>query len=255
MPAPVTYLAPRSREQLISRGAGALTDPELIALFIGTGCPGRNCLQVSADLLRDAGSLRELLLMLPSAVRRTPGLGPARYARLQSALELARRARLAMDTSAASEAAQVRGLLIAAVTDLPGQSFAAAFLGDEGKCLACEHMFQGTLRFVHVHPREVVRRALSLHATRICVARGDPEGEPLPAPSDHALRAQLSTALELVGIRLEEYYIVGQSCEWIGLSDAQMSAHANGPRTPQQLPLDLRYPPAERIPESHPAFE
>ena len=80
------HVRPGSRERMVACGVGALSDPELVALFIGTGCAGRNCIQVSADLLRYAGSLRELLLMHSPAVRRLPWASGLRATRAFSPL-------------------------------------------------------------------------------------------------------------------------------------------------------------------------
>jgi len=213
----VTYMRPASRERLLASGATALSDSELVALFIGTGLAGQNCTQLSAGLLSQVGSLRELLLIHPARVRRLRGLGPARYARLQSALELARRVEQALEANGADGRAAIRSRLVAAVTDLPVQAFAAAFVNGKGECLACERMFHGTLRCVHVHPREVVSRALTLRAVAVDVARSDPEGRPLANESDGALRRRLVHALGIVGVELRHFYVVGQSCEHIAI--------------------------------------
>ena len=120
--------------------------------------------------------------------------------------------------------------------------------------------------------------AVRCHCTRSqCPSReGIREGEPLAAPPDHALRAQLSAALGLVGVRLQDYYIVGQSCECILLSQLEeltcasdgfpahplavrprsaqpSAAAARRPQLAQQLALDLSYPSADRMPEDWPA--
>ena len=82
----------RPRERLLERGPQALSDAELLALVLGTGCGGANALEVSRGLLGHfEGSLRRLLCADAATLLKLRGLGPARYATLMSALELARR--------------------------------------------------------------------------------------------------------------------------------------------------------------------
>ncbi len=82
---------PRPREKLLLQGAGALSEAELLALLLGQGIPGKSVLTVAGDLLQGFGSLRAVLTAPTEMLCTHPGVGAARYARLQAALELARR--------------------------------------------------------------------------------------------------------------------------------------------------------------------
>lgn len=255
MPDAASIIQPASREQLLAGGAVSLSDAELVALFIGTGRAGQNCLQLAHALLHKAGSLRALLLLKEPSALRLQGFGPARYAALQSALELARRAQQGLGAAPLEGDAAVRRHLIRLLTDLPVQSFAAAFLRANGECLSCERLFNGTLRFVQVHARELVRRALSLNAAAVSVARSDPESLPLALASDHALHAHLSSALAIVGVELRDFLVVGQSGESLSIDpkasltgDAPWMSSKSAP-APQQLALDLTFHAAQ--PSAH----
>ena len=252
----------RPREKLLSRGAIGLGDIELIALFLGSGVRGRSSLQVASGLLERAGGLRGLLLAGPASALRMHGIGPARYSRLQSALELARRVRresaggppaLGSGLANADSAGHVRQRLIDVLTDLCFQGFAIAFENRQGECIGCERLFRGTLEHVHIHPREIVRRALALKAAHASVARGDPEGTPEVTASDLSMQAQLRRALATVDVSLRCHYVVGQSGQWLevggsaaaALRNALPPAHERAPQheqQPQQLALDLSFP-------------
>ena len=83
--------AERPREKLLARGAGSLTDAELLAVLFGSGCRGASAVDVGGRLLREFGSLRHLLLADRGRCSSTPGLGSRRYGLLQAALEVSRR--------------------------------------------------------------------------------------------------------------------------------------------------------------------
>ncbi|NLC00211.1 MAG: hypothetical protein GX789_02985, partial [Pseudomonas formosensis] len=83
--------AERPREKLLSQGAGALSDAELLAIFLRTGVPGCSAVDLARQLLSSFGSLRALLQAEQKQFCSRPGLGPAKYAQLQAVMEMARR--------------------------------------------------------------------------------------------------------------------------------------------------------------------
>src|ERR1700682_2714565 len=81
----------RPREKLLNRGAAALSDAELLAILLRTGTRGRSAVDVARDVLRSFRSLRKLLAADRQRFCAEPVLGPARFAELQAAIEIARR--------------------------------------------------------------------------------------------------------------------------------------------------------------------
>src|SRR5690606_4751102 len=81
----------RPREKLLARGAGALSDAELLAIFLGSGLRGLDAVATARQLLERHGPRRRLLELEPAAMAHLPGLGPARACRLTAALELGNR--------------------------------------------------------------------------------------------------------------------------------------------------------------------
>ena len=101
--------AERPRERLLAQGPQALSDAELIALFLGTGVRGASALQVARALLARFGRVSRLLGAARGEMD-VAGVGEARYAQIAAVMELARRA-LAEESAAAVRdlAAQARG--------------------------------------------------------------------------------------------------------------------------------------------------
>ena len=201
----------RPRERLLAYGAKALSDAQLLAIFLGSGVRGQDAVSTARDLLHAQGSLRVLLEMPAKALAKLPGLGPARACRLAASLELGHRflgaelerGALLTDPRAAGQyfAQRLRGR--------PHEVFAVLFLDTRHRAIAFEELFQGTIDGAQVHPREVVRRALELNAAAAICGHNHPSGNAEPSGSDRAITARLKEALALVDVRLLDHIVVG----------------------------------------------
>src|SRR6202166_3461978 len=80
----------RPREKLLDKGAAALSDAELLAILLRTGTPGHSALDLARDVLKNFHSLRKLIASDRQRFCAERGLGPARFAELQAAVEIAR---------------------------------------------------------------------------------------------------------------------------------------------------------------------
>lgn len=203
----------RPREKLLARGPGQLSDAELLAILLRTGQQGRSALAMARDLLGHYGGLRELLNVPPGELVRQPGIGPAKTAQIQAALELARRhlGHALQRGEALTSPAGAQGYLRAQLRDRQREVFACLLLDTKHRVLHFEELFQGTLDAAQVHPREVVKLALQHNAAALIVAHNHPSGVAEPSHSDEAITRRLREALELVGIRLLDHIIVGDT--------------------------------------------
>ena len=203
-------LALRPRERLINLGAQALSDAELLAIFLRTGLPGCSAIELAQRLLLHFGSLGKLCSAAIQDFCAFPGLGPAKFAQLQAVLELARRTTEEELTSGdtMTTSAAVRNYLHLRLGHLPYESFTVVFLDVRHCLITCEELFRGTLTRAHVYPREVVRSALRHNAAAVILAHNHPSGEPKPSPHDHDLTQLLCTALGLMEVKVLDHLIV-----------------------------------------------
>ena len=201
----------RPREKLLQRGGGALSDAELLAIFLGSGLRGRDAVQTSRELLAEHGPLRKLLDREPGDLARLPGLGPARACQLAAALELGHRHLAAnLERGVALTDPLAAGRYFAQrLRHRAHEVFAALFLDTRHRALAFEELFQGTIDGAEVHPREVARRALAHNAAAVIVGHNHPSGCPEPSAADRAITARLKQALSLVEVRLLDHFVVG----------------------------------------------
>lgn len=199
------------REKLIARGAGALSDAELLAVFLGSGRPGQNAIELGRELLRNSGGLRALLARSPKALMLEPGLGPARVARLLAAIELASRhlatALLARD--AVNDPLRVGDYFRVRLRGHPHEVFAVLFLDSRNRMIEFEELFHGSIDGAQVHPREVVRRCLAHNAAAVVFGHNHPSGVAEPSPADMAITNKLRDALALIDVRVLDHFIVG----------------------------------------------
>ena len=81
----------RPRERLISAGARALSNTELLAILLRTGSGGINVLDLARELMTRAGSLTRLAAMSGEVLMETKGIGKDKSATIMAAFELGRR--------------------------------------------------------------------------------------------------------------------------------------------------------------------
>ena len=203
----------RPREKLLSRGAAALSDAELLALLLRSGIQGKNVLQLAQELVDRFGGVAGLLHTPAEALKTVKGLGPAKRAELVAVLELARRALAQQLTQKPlfNTPQAVRDYLQLQLGGLHHEVFAVLFLDSQHRLIALEEMFRGTLTQTSVYPREVVKQALTLNASSVVLAHNHPSGTAQPSRADEALTHTLKAALALVDVRVLDHFVVTAS--------------------------------------------
>lgn len=201
----------RPREKLLARGAGSLSDAELLAIFLGSGTAGRDAVATARDLLAAHGPLRALLDRSPKQMTRVKGIGNARACALTAALELGHRhlaAQLERGDALADPTAAGR-YFAQRLRGQPREVFAALYLDTRHRSLGFEELFHGSLDGAEVHPRVLVERALAQGAAAVIVGHNHPSGNPEPSAADRAVTARLKQALALVDVRLLDHFVIG----------------------------------------------
>ena len=203
--------AERPREKLLQRGASALSDAELLAIFLRTGVSGRSAVDLARDLVQRFGGLRQLLEADAASFCENPGLGPAKYVQLQAVLELGRRYLEAtlQRGDALQSVADTRRYLTARLRHEPHEVFACLFLDNRHRVLAFEELFYGTIDGASVHPRQIVKRTLYHNAAALILAHNHPSGVAEPSRADEQITLRLKEALALVDVRVLDHFIIG----------------------------------------------
>jgi len=201
----------RPREKLLARGAEALTDAELLAIFLRTGIPGKSAVDLARDLLAELNGLQGLFSANERRFCDVKGLGPAKFAQLQAVLEMSKRFIVDQmgrgDVLTSPEA--TRAFLKTQLYHRPNEVFACLFLDNRHRMLKYEELFTGTIDGASVHPRQVVRRALEVNAAAVIFAHNHPSGVAEPSQADLRITQRLKEALDLVEVRVLDHFIIG----------------------------------------------
>jgi len=144
------------------------------------------------------------------------GVGPAKYARLQAAMELARRHALQglCAGDALGSPGDTRRFLRHHLAGRSREVFCCIFLDSQHRVLRCEDLFFGTLDGAAVYPREVAVRALQYSAAALIFAHNHPSGVAEPSAADRRITERLTAALALLDIRVLDHIIVGSGRDY-----------------------------------------
>ena len=201
----------RPRERLLALGPEALSDAELLAIYLRVGVRGKSAVDLARDLLqRFDGRLSALVDASLQELAEVSGIGMAKAAQLKASFELARRA-LSQEMAvrdAFSSPGRVRDWLRLKLASRPHEVFMALWLDAQNRLLKAEELFSGTLTQTSVYPREVVKAALAHNAAAVILAHNHPSGVAEPSAADEMLTRNLKTALAMVDVKLLDHFIV-----------------------------------------------
>lgn len=200
----------RPRERLLEHGAAALSDAELLAVVLRTGFRGKSAVELGRDLLARFNGVAGIFGADLSGVK---GLGPAKRAQFEAAIELARRC-LRDDLRACdalTSPGAVRDYLRLAIAEREHEVFVCLWLDAQHRVLACEELFRGTLTQTSVYPREIVKAGLRANAAAVIFAHNHPSGAAQPSRADELLTRNLKDALALVEIKVLDHFVVAGS--------------------------------------------
>ena len=202
--------AERPREKLIELGAEALSDAELLAIFLRVGVTGKSAVDLARDLLTQFGSLNGIFAATEHALSQVHGIGTSKYVQLQAIFEMSRRAlsEQLQQRDVFKSPQAVRDYLVLKLGSLTKEVFLVLFLDTQNRLVAREEMFSGSLKETSVYPREVLKRALHHNAASVIFAHNHPSGIAQQSQADELLTKQLKQALALVDVRVLDHFIV-----------------------------------------------
>ncbi|GAB4166732.1 MAG: DNA repair protein RadC [Terrimicrobiaceae bacterium] len=201
----------RPREKLATKGPGSLTDAELLAIFLRTGCRGKSAIAVASELIANKGSLGEIALCEASElVNAAPGIGPAKAAELSAAVELGRRlAKGAQARQPVDSADAVYQTFRAEMNTYDREVLKVVLLDTKLRLIRDQNISTGSLSECLAHPREIFRPAIVHRAYAVIVLHNHPSGDPAPSQADHAVTRRLREAADLLQINLMDHIIIG----------------------------------------------
>ena len=199
------------RDKLLQKGAGQLSDAELLAVLLRNGLAGLNAVDLARSLISEFGGLRNLLCAPRNQVCRLPGVGPVKYAQLQAAAELARR--VAQENLQRGQVLTnpdlTRVYLMRQLADRSYEVFAVLLLDSQHRVIQFVELFRGTIDSASVYPREVVSLVLEKKAAAVIVCHNHPSGIAEPSQADRRITERLKNALATIDVSLLDHMVVG----------------------------------------------
>lgn len=202
----------RPREKLMGAGAAALSDAEMLAIFLRTGAPGRSAVELAGDLIAAAGGLSRMATMTPNQLQKLgKGIGPAKACELASAFEMGKRiARQNARSEPLGSPEKIYDFMGPQLQALSRESLRVVLLDTRHRLVREEEVSLGTLNESLAHPREILRPALLHGAYAFVLVHNHPSGDPAPSEADRALTRRIREVAELMQIHLLDHVIIGR---------------------------------------------
>ncbi len=192
-------------------GARALSNAELLAILLRVGVEGRSAVVVAQDLLSSLGQLPGLYRAGYSDLCAVRGVGPAKAAQLQAALELGRRVAVANpdERPAINSPAEAAALIQYEMGSLQQENVWVMLLDTRNRHLKTERVYQGSVNTSQIRLGEIFREAVKINAAGVIVAHNHPSGDPSPSPDDVAVTRALVEAGKLLDIPVLDHLVIG----------------------------------------------
>lgn len=201
------------RNKLLSRGASALDDYELLETLLFAFIPRRDVKPVAKALLARFGSMSGVLAADSTDLRKVQGVGETAAAYLKTVAELQGRA--AKEMLAARPVISSWDALLSYVRGQlqheGREQFRVLFLDRKNQLIADEVMGLGTVDHAPVYPREIARRALELQASSLILVHNHPSGDPTPSRADIEVTREIIDALVSLEITVHDHLIAGKN--------------------------------------------
>jgi DNA repair protein RadC len=201
----------RPRERLLSRGAAALSDRELLGLILGSGVPGCDAIELAAVLIGQSGGLPALATADPHVLKRLPGVGSAKAARVAAAFELARRATAVGVRRRVVSSADVAAAAAPYLRGLRHERVVVVACDNSGGLLRVAPLTDGSADRSLIPVRDVLTAVLAVGGTSFAVAHNHPSGSLIPSSTDTEVTIRLREAAVMVGLRFLDHVILTET--------------------------------------------
>jgi DNA repair protein RadC len=199
------------REKMMRLGSGALSDPELVSVLIGSGSVKQSALELAQALLKGGGMRFLAQAGVEELVEDFSGMGRAKACQITAAVELGKR----ISTSGLAERPIIRtpkeaaDLVLGEMSHLDREQFRVMTFNTRNQVLAVDIVSIGSLASSPVHPREVFKMALKRSAASVILFHNHPSGDTKPSDADVEVTKRLKEAGKILGIEVLDHIIIG----------------------------------------------
>jgi DNA repair protein RadC len=203
----------RMRQRLLKTGPDSLADHEMLEMVLFLALPRRDTKPIGRALLTRFGNFGSVIGAPVAELSTVEDLGEAGIAALKlvqgAALRLLRQEASAMPVMSSWD--KLIDYLSASMMHERIEQFRVLFLDTRNRLIADEVQSRGSINHTPAYPREVVRRALELHANAVVLAHNHPSGDPSPSREDIVITTEIARAAATMGISLHDHIIIGRN--------------------------------------------
>jgi len=214
----------RPREKLLKKGAGALSNSELLAILLRTGVKGVSAIDLARKMLAKFGMFRNMSHTDAREWEEFKGLGPAKIAQIKAALEIGRRFRedeVLPSKQKIATAKEVVDIIMPQMRDLKTEVFKVVYLNSNNKIIDIADAAYGTVNQAAPIVREIIHGALQKFAAAIICVHNHPSANIAPSAEDKKITGELAAAAKLLGIRMLDHIIIGDG-SYFSFADENM---------------------------------
>ena len=202
----------RPREKLMTYGVNLLSNPELLAILIGSGTKDSSAVMLANKLISlDHSGILFLADCIPEELTHVRGIGIAKACQLVSAMELGKRIAVKPKDKKVNvnSPKEVAALFMEEMRYLRKEFFQVLMLNTKNEIIMVDNVSIGNLNSAVVHPREVFSRAIKKSASSIILVHNHPSGNPQPSREDIDLTGRLMESGKILGIEVLDHIIIG----------------------------------------------
>lgn len=204
----------RPYEKCYERGAGYLSDAELLAVILRTGTNGIRSVELAQNILnRQDRGLLNLYDLSKEELMEIPGVGKVKAIQLKCIAELAKRmSRLSLQkTVTMKDAGSVADYYMEQMRHETKEILLISLFTNKGRLITEEVISVGTLNSSVVSPREVFYAAIIHNAAYLIMLHNHPSGDPSPSANDRRVTERMARCGEYMNIRLADHIIIGDN--------------------------------------------
>lgn len=214
----------RPREKLLKKGANTLSNSELLAILLRTGVKGSSAIDLARLIVEKFGTFRNMNQTDARDWKEFKGLGPAKIAQIQAALEIGRRFReveVNNSKQKIASAGDVVSIVMPQMRDLKTEVFKVVYLNSNNRIIDIADAATGTVNQALPIVREIMHAALQKFAAAIICAHNHPSASIKPSPEDKKFTQELAAAGKLLGISVLDHIIIGGD-DYFSFADSGM---------------------------------
>ncbi len=201
----------RPREKLAQFGPTALTNAELMALFISTGTKGHSAIDIGRELLEKFGSLAALGGLPVTELAKPHGMGLAKASKLAAAFELGTRvAREQIRDTPLDSPERIHECFAPQLRHLSQEQVVVAVVDTRLRHIGTTVVSVGTVSESSAHPREILRPVITRGAHGFILIHNHPSGDPSPSQADEQVTRRMVEAANLMQVRFLDHVIIGK---------------------------------------------